>query len=82
MDCAVCTLFFTLPWHIAVVVWHTAVAGAAEAYNIAAPPITAALYNPYSWALLAVILFSAITGWNRSFATQPELSESVHAQSN
>lgn len=72
MDCAVCTLFFTLPWHIAVVVWHTAVSGAAEAYNIVAPSITAALYNPYSWALLAVILFSAITGWNRSFATESD----------
>lgn len=68
MDCAVCTLFFTLPWHIAVVVWHTAVVTAAESYNIVAPSITAALYNPYSWVLLTVIIFSAITGWNRKYA--------------
>ena len=33
-----------------------------------APPISAALYNPYSWALLAVLLFSAFTGWNRKYA--------------
>lgn len=68
MDCAVCTLFFTLPWHIAVVVWHTAVVTSAEAYNIVAPSITSALYNPYSWVLLCVIVFSAITGWNRKYA--------------
>lgn len=31
-------------------------------------PSSAALYNPYSWALLAVLLFSAFTGWNRKYA--------------
>lgn len=67
MDCAVCTVFFTLPWHIVVAAWYAALVTAAEAYGIAAPPISAALYNPYSWALLAVLLFSAVTGWNRRF---------------
>ncbi|WP_347489788.1 Na+/H+ antiporter NhaC family protein [Desulfoscipio sp. XC116] len=71
MDCAVCTLFFTMPWHIAVVVWHSSVLSAAEAYNIVPPSITAAFYNPYSWALLGVIIFSAITGWNRKYASEP-----------
>lgn len=68
MDCAVCTIFFILPWHIAVAVWYGALVSAAEAYGIAAPPISTALYNPYSWALLAVLLFSVLTGWNRAYA--------------
>ena len=68
MDCAVCTIFFVLPWHIAVAAWYGALYSAAENYAIPAPPISAALYNPYSWALLAVLLFSAFTGWNRKYA--------------
>lgn len=68
MDCAVCSLFFTMPWHIAVVVWYTTLTTAADAYGIFAPSITSAFYNPYSWMLLGVLLFSAITGWNRKYA--------------
>ena len=75
MDCAVCTVFFILPWHIAVAAWYSAVQSAAESYGIAAPSISAALYNPYSWTLLAVILFSAFTGWNRKFARPGEENE-------
>ncbi len=70
MDCAVCTVFFMLPWHIVVAAWYAALVNAAENYNIFVPSITTALYNPYSWALLCVLLFSAITGWNRKFATE------------
>ena len=70
MDCAVCTVFFTLPWHIVVVAWFGAINSAAEAYGIATPPISAALQNPYSWALLLVILISAVTGWNRRFENE------------
>lgn len=67
MDCAVCTAFFILPWHIVVAAWYAAVSSSAEAFSITAPPITAALYNPYSWALFAVLVISAITGWNRAY---------------
>ncbi len=70
MDCAVCTVFFTLPWHIAVVSWYGAVVTAAQEWNLVAPNIGAAALNPYSWALLGVIIFSAITGWNRAFAEE------------
>lgn len=69
MDCAVCTIFFTLPWHIVVAAWYGALYSAAEVYQIPAPPISSALYNPYSWALLAALLFSAYSGWNRTFAS-------------
>jgi len=72
MDCAVCTLFFTMPWHIAVAAWYGAVYNIAQQYNIPAPPISAALYNPYSWTLLAVLIFSIVTGWNRKMAQPGE----------
>lgn len=67
MDCAVCSIFFTLPWHIVVAAWYGALFSAAETFKIPAPSISSALYNPYSWALLAVLIFSAITGWNRRY---------------
>lgn len=67
MDCAVCTIFFTLPWHIVVAAWYGAIYTSAKSFGISAPAISTALYNPYSWALLAVLIFSAFTGWNRSF---------------
>lgn len=65
MDCAVSTVFYILPWHIAVATWYGALYSAAQSYNIPAPALSTALYNPYSWTLLVVLLFSAITGWNR-----------------
>lgn len=77
MDCAVCTVFFILPWHIVVAAWYSALYSAAESYGIVAPPISAALYNPYSWALLAVLLFSVLTGWNRRFADPSDTAETA-----
>ncbi len=71
MDCAVCTIFFILPWHIAVAAWYTAIVATAESYGIPAPSISAALYNPYSWTLFVVLIFSAVTGWNRKYETSP-----------
>lgn len=67
MDCAVCTIFFILPWHIAVIVWYGALTDAAQAWNITLPSIATAALNPYTWALLLVLAFSIFTGWNRKF---------------
>lgn len=67
MDCAVCTIFFILPWHIAVIVWYGAMSAAAQAFNLPLPSIWSAFLNPYNWALLGVLLFSVMTGWNRKF---------------
>ncbi len=77
MDCAVCTVFFILPWHICVAAWYGALSSSAEAYGITAPPLSSALYNPYSWALLGVLLFSALTGWNRKFMQDGEKDEGI-----
>jgi len=72
MDCAVCTVFFILPWHIVVAAWYAAVVSAAESFHITAPPITSALYNPYTWALLLVLIISVLTGWNRKFESEED----------
>ncbi|MBD3414282.1 MAG: sodium:proton antiporter [Candidatus Aminicenantes bacterium] len=69
MDCAVCSIFYTLPWHIAVVVWYGALQSAADTFQLSALPISISFLNPYSWALLAVLLVSALTGWNRKFTS-------------
>lgn len=70
MDCSVCTIFFTMPWHICVIVWYSALVSAAQSFNIPLPSIWAAMLNPYTWALLAVLFFSVFTGWNRKYATE------------
>ncbi|MCA0174561.1 Na+/H+ antiporter NhaC family protein [Bacillus sp. RAR_GA_16] len=68
MDCAVNTIFFILPWHVAVIVWHSTLVSTAEAYNIPLPSILVAAFNPYTWGLLLVLIFSVITGWRRTFS--------------
>jgi len=67
MDCSVCTIFYTLPWAIVVVVWYSTVSTTVNIYNFAELPVWTSLLNPYSWALLFIIIFSAITGWNRKY---------------
>jgi Na+/H+ antiporter NhaC len=68
MDCAVCTIFFTIPWHIAVIVWYGTLTTASQTWNLPLPSIATAALNPYTWALLGVLIFSVATGWNRKFA--------------
>ncbi len=72
MDCAVCTVFFMVPWHIVVIVWYGAILDASQVYGFSPPSVLAAALNPYSWALLGVLLFSVLTGWNRQFSTNGE----------
>jgi Na+/H+ antiporter NhaC len=67
LDCAVCTVFYVLPWHNAVIVWYGVVLTTAATYGFATPSIWDALLNPYAWALLLVVVVSAITGWNRTY---------------
>lgn len=65
LDCAVCTVFYMLPWHNAVIVWFATITTVAAEFDLPAPGIGSALLNPYAWALLAVLLVSVATGWNR-----------------
>lgn len=70
LDCSACTLFYMLPWHNAVIAWFATVTTVAATSDLVAPDIWAAFLNPYAWALLAVILISAVTGWNRTFSSK------------
>ncbi|SEE76055.1 Na+/H+ antiporter NhaC family protein [Ruania alba] len=68
LDCSACTVFYMLPWHNAVIVWFATVSTVAAEAGIEGPGIGAAFLNPYAWAMLVVIVVSAITGWNRSYS--------------
>lgn len=67
LDCSACTVFYMLPWHNAVIVWFSTVVATAADFDLPSPDIGAAFLNPYAWALLVVIVVSAVTGWNRSY---------------
>lgn len=67
LDCAANTIFYTLPWHNAVIAWYTAIFTIATEIGMPYPSISIALFNPYAWALLGVLLFSIATGWNRTY---------------
>ncbi|HZX09587.1 MAG TPA: hypothetical protein VFG01_01460 [Acidobacteriota bacterium] len=41
-----------------------------DSFQIPGLSISISFLNPYSWALLAVLVISALTGWNRRFITQ------------
>lgn len=70
MDCSAVSLFYTMPWHNAVIVWYATMETASETHDIALPSIYSAFANPYSWAILAVLLFSVVTGWNRKYVAR------------
>jgi Na+/H+ antiporter NhaC len=70
LDCSVCTVFYMLPWHNAVIVWYATVLVAAAEYGLPDVSIAAAFLNPYAWALLLVLLVSIATGWNRRYSDQ------------
>lgn len=70
MDCSANTAFYMLPWHNAVIVWYATVQATADDYDLAEPSIASAALNPYSWALVLVLLVSILTGWNRKYAPE------------
>lgn len=74
LDCTVCTVYYMLPWHNAVIVWFATVVLAANQNGLPIPSIGAAFLNPYAWALLVVLLISVLTGWNRKYAKQSVLT--------
>ncbi|MGH3997136.1 MAG: Na+/H+ antiporter NhaC family protein [Pseudonocardiaceae bacterium] len=74
MDCSANTAYYMMPWHNAVIVWYAAVQTAARTHDLPAPSIAAAALNPYSWALLVVLVVSIVTGWNRKYAPETELA--------
>ena len=67
IDCTVCSIFYMFPWVLAALVWYNSIYMAAESIGATAPPITICCMSPYSWALILVMAFSIITGWNRRY---------------
>lgn len=74
MDCSANTAYYMLPWHNVVIVWYATLQTVASSRDLPVPSIAAAALNPYSWALLVVLLVSVVTGWNRKYAPESELS--------
>lgn len=70
MDCAVCSVFYMMPWSLAVMVWYDSIENAAHAFNIPVPSALISFIAPYPWALFLVLIFSIITGWNRKLITK------------
>ncbi|MEW9500356.1 Na+/H+ antiporter NhaC family protein [Jeotgalibacillus marinus] len=68
MECMMAVVFFMIPWNLAVIVWYSTLTTTAQTWNIALPSILSSFLNPYSWAMLAVLLFSVMTGWNRTLS--------------
>ena len=73
MDMTVCTYPFLLPFFIPTILASSAT-GAGEAYGVPrVSALDAGLANPYSWALLAVMLLAILTGMGRpERATEPQ----------
>lgn len=66
LDMTVCTYPFLFPFFIPTILASSAT-GSGAAFGV--PRVTAlgaGLANPYSWALLAVIITAIVTGWGRS----------------
>ena len=63
LGCAVCTIFYMLPWHIVCALWYNTVSQTAIKYNIPYPPIQGAFAMPFGWALEVVLIVAALTGW-------------------
>ena len=70
MDCAANTVFYMLPWHNAVIIWYATLVTTAASYDLPLPSIASAFLNPYAWTLILVLLFSILTGWNRTYADE------------
>ncbi|NDI35299.1 Na+/H+ antiporter NhaC family protein [Chengkuizengella sediminis] len=81
MECMMVVVFFMIPWNLSVILWYNTLVSSAQEWNIAFPSIISAFLNPYSWAMLAVLLFSVITGWRRKL-TEEDVSTDISIKVN
>ncbi|NNF26755.1 MAG: hypothetical protein HKN73_06030 [Gemmatimonadetes bacterium] len=65
LDTTVCTYPFLLPFFIPTVLAASATASGADFGLAPTSALAAGMRNPYSWALLGVILVAIVTGWGR-----------------
>ena len=66
LDTTVCTYPFLLPFFIPTVLAASATASGADFGLAPTSALAAGLRNPYSWALLGIVVIAIITGWGRS----------------
>lgn len=81
LGCAVCTIFYMLPWHIVCALWYNTVSQTAAKFSIPSPSIQGAFAMPYGWALEAVIIVAALTGWGSKSATAKKTDPATAAVS-
>lgn len=65
LDTTVCTYPFLLPFFIPTVLAASATASGADFGLAPTSALAAGMRNPYSWALLGVVLVAIATGWGR-----------------
>jgi len=66
LDMTVCTYPFLFPFFIPTLLASSATGSGAEFGVPRVTALAAGLANPYSWALLAVIVVAILTGWGRT----------------
>ncbi|GAK87973.1 Na+/H+ antiporter family protein [Vibrio ponticus] len=77
MSAAVCSIFYMMPWCLAVMVWYSAIETAAITSNIPVPSAAISFIAPYPWALFIVFMFSIFTGWKRGTTKDKQPVEEV-----
>ncbi|WP_114764213.1 Na+/H+ antiporter NhaC family protein [Vibrio rhodolitus] len=77
MSAAVCSIFYMMPWCLAVMVWYSAIETAAITSNIPVPSAAISFIAPYPWALFIVFMFSIFTGWKRGTTKDKQPVEKV-----
>ena len=65
LDTTVCTYPFLLPFFIPTVLAASATASGVDFGLAPTSALAAGMRNPYSWALLGIVLFAILTGWGR-----------------
>ncbi|MGF1679792.1 Na+/H+ antiporter NhaC family protein [Photobacterium minamisatsumaniensis] len=65
MSAATCSIFYMMPWCLAVMVWYSAIEASAINSNIQVPSAAISFIAPYPWALFLVFMFSIVTGWRQ-----------------
>ncbi|MBL4814069.1 MAG: sodium:proton antiporter [Shewanella sp.] len=75
MSAAVCSIFYMMPWCLAVMVWYSSIETAALNSNLPVPSAAISFVAPYPWALFLVFMFSILTGWQRKTVAVEEIND-------
>ncbi|MGF1792729.1 Na+/H+ antiporter NhaC family protein [Photobacterium profundum] len=79
MSAAVCSIFYMMPWCLAVMVWYSAIETSAINSNIPVPSAAISFVAPYPWVLFLVFMFSIVTGWQRGSKSSNNSEEATQS---